>query len=276
MYPTEFLKRHSLVIGILLMFLLTWPIDLANSRLLPFQFPFVIYLFLGYGFIFASLIMTGLALGKDAVITLLKRFLIWRVGWKWYLVALLLFPAVETVAVMLNAALTQTPADFSRVVAYKVFGESANLALFIVPFFLIDAVSNGEEMGWRGYVLPRLQAKYSALASSLIVGLIWGFWHFPKFLAEGWDGSLLWYMVATMAKAVLFTWLYNNTKGSLLLVTFFHAASNLGIFLPIANTAEGQSAYITAIILEVIAAVVVTVIAGPARLSRTEPKQIQE
>ncbi|HET7142528.1 MAG TPA: hypothetical protein VFI68_00800, partial [Anaerolineales bacterium] len=68
---TGFLKRYSLPIGILLMFLLTWPIDLANSEVLPFQFPFLVYLFLGWGFIFASLIMTGLTLGKEAVITLL-------------------------------------------------------------------------------------------------------------------------------------------------------------------------------------------------------------
>jgi hypothetical protein len=56
---TGFLKRHSLVIGILLMFALTWPIDLANSGILSIQFPFMVYLFLGWGFIFASLIMTA-------------------------------------------------------------------------------------------------------------------------------------------------------------------------------------------------------------------------
>jgi hypothetical protein len=118
---TAFLNRYSLVIGILLMFALTWPIDLANSGVLPFQVPFVVYIFLGYGFGIASLLMTGLTLGKASVIALLKRFLIWRVGWRWYLVAFLLYPVILISAVLLNAALTHAPIDFSEVFAHKIF-----------------------------------------------------------------------------------------------------------------------------------------------------------
>lgn len=80
--PTSFLRRHSLGIGILLMFALTWPIDLANSEVLPLRVPFVVYIFLGYGFGAVSLIMTGLTLGKEDVLALLKRFFIWRVAWR--------------------------------------------------------------------------------------------------------------------------------------------------------------------------------------------------
>ncbi len=275
----EFLKRHSLVIGIALMFLLTWPIDLANSGVLPIKFPFLVYLFLGWGFVFASVIMTGLTLGKDGVIALLKRFLIWRVGWKWYFAAFLLMPSLQLMAIFMNAALSQTPIDFSAAYAYKIFGQSANLVLFIIPFFLIDAIANGEEIGWRGYVLPRLQMKYSALASSLILGVIWGFWHLPKYLSH-WDTvTFVLFMVGVMARAVLYTWLYNNTKGSLLLTTVFHAISNTGgVFLPVATTATDGNITTTIIqvLLEVMAAIIITVLAGPARLSRTEPMQAQK
>src|ERR1044071_6197253 len=111
----EFLKRHSLIFGIFLMFLLTWPIDLSNAGVLQFQVPFVIYIFLGWGFIFASLIMTWTTLGKEAVITLLKRYLIWRVDWKWYLVAFFLIPGLNYLAILLNAWITKTPIDFSKV-----------------------------------------------------------------------------------------------------------------------------------------------------------------
>ena len=128
---TSFLKRHSLIIGILLMFLLTWPIDLANAGVLPFQVPFAIYIFLGWGFIFAALIMTGLTLGKEGVSALLKRYLIWRVDWKWYLVAFFLIPAVNYLAILLNAMMTKTSIDFSNVLAYEIFGPSANLLLLI-------------------------------------------------------------------------------------------------------------------------------------------------
>ena len=274
---TGFLKRYSLPIGILLMFLFTWPIDLSNSGILPFQFPFLVYLFLGWGFIFASLLMTGLTLGKEAVITLLKRYLIWRVSWKWYLV-ILLQPAIQTLSIVLNSFISKTPIDFSGVFAYQIFGPSANLALLFLPFLLSDAITNGEEMGWRGYVLPRLQAKYTALVASLILGVIWAIWHLPKFLPDN-TSSFGLFMVRTIIVAVMYTWIYNGTKGSLLLVTLFHAAANAGgVFLPVANTVSGENsgALIIEIVLQFIAVMIIIYYAGADRLSRTEPKQIQE
>lgn len=274
----EFLQRHSLGIGLLLMFLLTWPIDLANAGVLPFQVPEALAIFVGWGIVLASLLMTGFTLGKDGVITLLRRYLIWRVDWKWYLAAFLLLPAMSLIGVFLNAALTQTPVEFSTVLAYELFGPSANLILLIVPFFLFDAIANGEEIGWRGYVLPRLQAKHTALASSLIVGIIWGFWHVPKYLDDWSTVAFAWFMVGVVARAILFTWMYNGTRGSLLLVTLFHASGNAaGAVLPIASTASHSNlgARIIADLLAVLAAVVVVRATGAERLSRTQQKQMQ-
>ena len=280
MKPTiAFLKRYSLVIGILLMFALTWPIDLAHLGLLPFGVPFILYLFLGWGFGVASIIMTGLTLGKTGVISLLKRYLHWRVGWKWYLAPFLLAPALIIGGVYLYAGLTGVPPDFSTVIAYEIFGKSAYLPLFILPFFIVDFIANGEEIGWRGYVLPRLQAKYGALTSALILGVIWGFWHLPKYLTH-WDTvAFAWFMVHTTVVSVLYTWLYNGTKGSLLLVTLFHAASNAtGVFMPMANTVSSgnMGAYIIFILLEIAAAIIIVIATGPERLSRTESMHVQE
>ena len=164
----DFLKRHSLVCGILLMFLLTWPIDLSNSGLLPFKVPFIIYLFLGWGFVFAAVIMTGLTLGRQGVAALLKRYLYWRVSWKWYAAALLLPAGLIVLAIYLHAARTGVAPDYGTVMAYKFLGKGANLPLLFLPYLLYEAVANGEEIGWRGYVLPRLQAKHSALAAAFI------------------------------------------------------------------------------------------------------------
>jgi membrane protease YdiL (CAAX protease family) len=276
---TGFLKRRSLVIGILLMFSLTWPIDLANAGVMPFQVPFVVYIFLGWGFIAAALIMTGLTLGKDGIISLLKRYLIWRVDWKWYLVAFFLIPALSFLAILLNAAYTKTPIDFSTVLAYEIFGPSANLLLLIVPFFLFDAIANGEELGWRGYVLPRLQAKYNALTATLILAIIWALWHIPKFVTH-WDtGTFLWFTVDVIAKSILMTWMFNNTRGSMLLVTLFHASFNTaGVLLPVANTVTDANLNVGVIVntLEILIAAIVVLYAGPERLSRTEPMQVQE
>ena len=275
---TAFLKRHSLVIGIALMFLLTWPIDLANVGLLPFKVPFLLYLFLGWGFGVASVIMTGLTLGKVGVISLLRRYVQWRVGWKWYLAPFLLAPVLIVGGVYLNAVLIGVSPDFSSVMAHQIFGKSAYLPFFIVPFFLTDLIANGEEIGWRGYVLPRLQAKYSALTSTLILGVIWGFWHLPKYLSHWNAVSFALFMVHTMAAAVLYTWIYNGTKGSLLLTALFHAAANTtGVFMPMASTISGANmgAYVIYISLEVLTAIALIVITGPKRLSLAEPIQAQ-
>lgn len=278
MQTKEFLKRNSLGIGIIMMFLFTWPIDLANSGVLPVKVPFAVYIILGWGFIFASLIMTGLTLGRGGVITLAKRFLIWRVEWKWYLTAFLLLPMIFASAVLLKAALTQSSTDFSAVAAHMIFGASANLPAYILPFFIFDFLTNGEEMGWRGYVLPRLQAKHSALVSSLILGVVWGFWHLPKYLAPDNSSSFALGMVKILAEAVLYTWLFNNTKGSLLLTTIMHAAGNTaGVFLPMSTTISGSNTdtLIIVIAIEVLTAIIVTVLTGPPRLSRTEAMQVQ-
>lgn len=273
-----FLRRRALVVGLALMFVFTWPIDLAQAGLLPFQVPFPLYLFLGWGSIAAALLMTGLTLGRAGVAALLKRFLIWRVGWRWYAVAFLLYPAIFAISVALNAAWTGTPADLTATMAAQFFGTGASLPLFILPFFLFEAIANGEEMGWRGYVLPRLQARHSALVASLILGLVWGLWHLPKYLGTEGGGSFGLALVKVFADAILYTWLYNNTRGSLLLTTLFHAAGNTAaFFLPMANTMSNHNtgALVIAIVLVWLAAAAVTAIAGPEKLSRTQPRQIE-
>ncbi len=112
----EFLKRHSLLFGIFLMFLFTWPIDLGvaakSQGLINFSVPDVLVLWVGYGFVAASLLMTALTLGKKGVASLLKRFLIWRVGWKWYL-TILIVPLCNCLAVLIALALHR-PVDFTQ------------------------------------------------------------------------------------------------------------------------------------------------------------------
>ena len=134
-------------------------------------------------------------------------------------------------------------------------------------------------MGWRGYVLPRLQARHNALAASLILAIIWGFWHIPKFVTHWNTITFMWFIVDEIAKAILMTWMFNNTKGSLLLVTLFHASFNTaGLLLPIANNLTDTNMNMRAIsgILEIIVVVVVVMYTGAERLSRTEPVQKQE
>jgi CAAX protease family protein len=277
---TEFLKRHSLIVGFALMFALTWPLDLglaAQSRgLLPFRIPQIVGLFVGYGLVVATLIMTGLILGKDGILALLRRFLIWRVGIQWYVVALFGMPVIFLMALSLNTLLGGALPDFTKIFARRIFGNPTNVWYYVIPFFVIDFVANGEEIGWRGYALPRLQVRHSPLVSSLILGGVWALWHMPKFLAAGNNNPVGLFLLDTVAKAVLFTWVYNNTNGSLLMATMFHAAINTAsVFLPIPTAVTGDvRPFAIAVVLEILAAVAVTVVAGRAQLSRVPPARV--
>jgi membrane protease YdiL (CAAX protease family) len=86
-----------------------------------------------------------------------------------------------------------------------------------------------EEVGWRGYVLPRLQRRFSALVASLIVGAIHACWHLPLWFIPGvgFDGlPFAYFALLVEGLAVLFAWLYNSTGGSLLIIGLMHAAIN--------------------------------------------------
>jgi hypothetical protein len=95
----------------------------------------------------------------------------------------------------------------------------------VVPLLILGPLS--EEIGWRGYALERLQTKWNALVSSLIVGLVWGLWHLPLFFMMGTSQRELaipfgGFLAGLMALSILFTWLHNNTHGSIWTAIFFH------------------------------------------------------
>jgi membrane protease YdiL (CAAX protease family) len=94
----------------------------------------------------------------------------------------------------------------------------------------------GEEIGWRGYALPRLLATRSMLSASLILGVLWGAWHLPTFFIPGLPQHSIpfsAFMLLTIAYSVLFTWIYLRTAGSVLIATVFHGSINFcqGFFL---------------------------------------------
>ena len=96
--------------------------------------------------------------------------------------------------------------------------------------FLIVGIVNGEELSWRGFALPRLQAKYNALTSSLILGVIWSLFHLPLFFTltgpSQTDWSFSSFLLSTVGITILYAWIYNNTRGSVLLAYLFHTAAS--------------------------------------------------
>ena len=97
--------------------------------------------------------------------------------------------------------------------------------MLLLPLLILGPLS--EELGWRGYALDRLQSRWNALTSSLILGVIWSLWHLPLFYIVGtsqylYDISFLGFMLGTTTTSVLYTWVYNNTRGSIWSAVFFH------------------------------------------------------
>jgi membrane protease YdiL (CAAX protease family) len=217
-------RRYPVAAGFILMFALTWPLELglaAQSRgVLPFQIPPVLALFVGFGFVAAALIMSALVDGAAGVVALLRRLLIWRVGWVWYVVALLGPAVFYLLGIGIHVLLGGPTPDFLQPFVRQLVPPTYGLAFAGLIFFLFQVAINGEEFGWRGYALPRLQDSHSALAASVIIGLVWALWHVPKHLTLGDPHDLpFWFFALNMlANAILYTWVFNRTGGSLLLM----------------------------------------------------------
>ncbi|HEY5983246.1 MAG TPA: type II CAAX endopeptidase family protein [Anaerolineales bacterium] len=266
----RFLRRHSLPIGILLMYALTWTVHLSASGVLHLRLPAVVYWLGGWGFGVAAVLMTWLTLGGAAVVDLLRRFVLWKIGWKWY-ASVLLIPLTYLLGIAAHALFTGTRPDL----ASRPLPEMLSIAALV---FIGNVLGNGEEIGWRGYALPRLQSRYSALYSAIALGLIWALWHIAVYIRSFNPIWFAWYIVSVIAKSVLIAWAYNGSGGSLLLATLYHAMWNAaGAVLPltdrVSNADIGTYAYV--VMCEVAVAIVLTVLAGPGHLSRTRPRQVQ-
>jgi uncharacterized protein len=262
-------RRYPVLAGFVMMFLFTWPVDLwaaAASHGWAVAPPPILPLLVGYGFVVAAILLTGIVDGRDGVRTLLRRFLIWRVGVHWYLVVLLGPAAICLAALALHLALG---GDLGQPLIHRIL-PAMSLAVALPLFFLFDLATNGEEIGWRGYALPRLQTRYGALVASLVIGAVWAFWHLPKRLTEGGPGYPIWLFVLEMtASAVLYTWVFNGTAGSLLTVALLHSSVNTStVFLPIVPSGDTIRPYAFSVALLCLAAVTVIVLTRGRLLAR--------
>jgi uncharacterized protein len=277
---SDWLTRHAVSAGFVLMFAFTWPIDLwaaADSHgWTSTSIPPILPLLVGYGFVAASLIMTGVLDGRAGIRRLLRQFLVWRIGLLWYAVVLLGAPVVDLAAIAVHILLGGAVPDFTQPFARQVVGP-LDLGIALPIFFLYGVLTNGEEVGWRGYATSRLQARHTALTAALVVGLVAAFWHLPKVLTagSGQDYPFWLFLLDTIAKAIVFAWVYNSTGRSLWAVTLLHASVNTSIvFLPIIPAATGDVRIMgISIGLHCLVAIAVVLVAGPARLTRSRVTQ---
>jgi uncharacterized protein len=207
----------------------------------------------------AAFIVTGFSEGKAGVKALWKRFWNRNMSLVWLIVILSFYNAFRLIANLVARVVDQE--------AYPIVDPSTPIwmsILALVAAFIYSGVA--EEFGWRGYALPRFQARWSALTSSIVLGLIWMSWHVPFFFIPGlplYQGDF-WGWAPWLLMASFFqTWFFNNTKGSVLAAALFHATMNASlIILPTKDSLW----YYYALLF--VAVIFIVVIFGPKNLVR--------
>ncbi len=166
-----------------------------------------------------ALWLTSRTEGDTGVRALLGGVFKWRVPVRWYLFALAYIPAIKLTAALIHRVATGVWPRFGNDPWY----------LILAGITVSTPFQAGEEIGWRGYALPRLAARFGLGRASILLGLIWACWHLPQFFipeADTYGQSFYVYLLQVTALSVAMAWLYAGTNGSLLLVMLLHAAVN--------------------------------------------------
>jgi CAAX protease family protein len=274
---SPWVKEYQLITYFILAYAISWiivaPLVASAQGLIDVSVPFALHYLNDYAPLLAAIITTGIANGAEGLRDLFQRMIKWRVGLGWVLVA-----AFSPLALFGIAA---------GIVVFGLGDSSPDLSLLgtitYIPYlgwigwiFWILTAGIGEESGWRGYALPKLQNNMSALSATLIVTLFWVGWHLPRFFYyDGYmdQGFSVLPLAAHgfLALAIVLTWLYNSTRGSILMVALFHGGYNFWLASP------ASAGYISPTIdaLFIIWAVAVVVFFGPANLSRKDKQKLR-
>ena len=206
-----------------LAFALSWLILVpAGLGLLPDSSAGVLSNVAPFGPAVAAFVVTALIGGRPAMGQLLRRLVHWRVGILWYLLVLIGIPLIQLLGAF--AVLGTVPLDDLARNWPLIF--TGYLPAVLITFVLVGVA---EETGWRGFALPRLQEWRGPLVGTAVLAVVWAAWHLPNLLFGGWSvlSYALW-LVLTIASAFIYTWVFNNTAGSILLAALLHAAINKG------------------------------------------------
>jgi len=240
----QFMRQHPLLCYFLIAYAFSWAYELIVWGILhaPTSWPWSVLVNLAMtllGPTLAAFLMTAVTQGRAGIRQLLRRLVLWRVGIPWYLLVL------PGVLVLMLLPYLLLPGAFP---AFRPLGLAS--VSFWLPFLIVYVVvfiaggPLGEEIGWRGFALPRLQQRFGPLVGTLVLGALHGPWHLPLYLVTpGYNGAgtgfvgilgpFVEFYIMVMAMAFVFTWVFNNTRGSILLAILLHATINTaGTMLP--------------------------------------------
>ncbi len=226
------LKRHSVIVYYILALLFSWSVELplvaVRQGWVSWDIPFSVHYLAAFGPMLAALFVTALVGGKAGLGELWQRITKWRVSWKWGSFAVLSPLAIFLLGLPLVRLVKGEWPDLG------LLGQTnyrPDLGPLVIILWLIT-FGFGEEIGWRGFALPRLQNSLSVSRATLTLGLMWAIWHIPAFFYhETYEGIswLFWpgFIFGVLCGAVIFTWIYNGTRGSVLMVAVWHALFDL-------------------------------------------------
>ena len=218
------MKKHVGFIFVLLTYILTWSIEIPMAltkhgyTAINISKGLQTVCTLSPGMV--AILLTGIYFGKNSLKSLFKAIVKWRVKFKWYLIIIILGIALCGLSLLI----------FNWITGQSILPDQPYN--FVFYFILILPLSAfWEEIGWRGFLLPVLQEKYTAIKSSLIIGFVWGLWHLPIYLAINpyGDKTIIFFImmfIGCFALSIIATYLYNSTKSSLLICILFHNAIN--------------------------------------------------
>jgi len=219
------LRRYPLISFFILAFGISWAVVVAVVSLgLPVNALAIAAITAGPAL--SGLLVTTAASGLSGVARLLRRLLLWRVPRFWYVFALLGIPAIYVAGTILlpGAWSSFNPLTLDTWLSY----------LWLFPLVLIVGGPLLEEIGWRGFALAPLEARWGPSGGTIILGLLWALWHYPQYLMPDWaaqNGGFTLQSVATftlgvLAITIIMTWVFNHTRGSLLLAVLVHSSIN--------------------------------------------------
>lgn len=225
--------RHPLLFYFLIAYAGGWLVELpvvlsrTGTGLLPYMLPraaviLAIAAATFTGPTLAAFIMARAVEGKEGPKRLLRRYVMWRVKLRWYLFVLLVIPASEVLgAIVVPGALASyQPLTLGLVLGYPV--------QFLLTFLLGGPL--GEEPGWRGFALPRLQVAYGPLGGGALLGVLWALWHLPLFWSGVWTPpsvtNVVMFIVMITLLTIVMTWVFNNAGGGILITMLMHASFN--------------------------------------------------
>jgi membrane protease YdiL (CAAX protease family) len=261
MNNTETISDDSrkLISFFFLAYALSWsigiPLALTHQGIIPPIFPQWTHYLIAFGPMLSALIVTGVSQGATGMKELGKRIIRWACP-KWWLVAISpLF--IGFVVVKIMNGLTASEIAMSDLGAVNYLPPMGMWALL----FWILTFGLGEETGWRGFALPRLQKGRSALGATLILATLWTLWHLPQFFYVFDPSMAIGWLIGLFAGAVVLTWLYNSST-SILMVAVWHGCFNF-------VTASAMDTGVLPVVVSVI-----VILMAVAVLVRYKPKNL--